>query len=388
MARGRGGSGGGGGGDGLTSDDLAWDTEPLIKAQMIVQIIFAVFTLVQLVWLLVVGSKRSITADYKAPFGLLTLSMMLLILGYALDGVAVRYRDVVSFDWDVYLPIWGTGRVLIFQAEALIPATVLYILANHAVALSSGGSKHFAGNIAKRLIDGAIVAAVLIIPIAETGIIANRLNEQYNGSLLAFPNRPHYQRTIYPTMEYGYVEGGLAIVLAVYVLITALALYIAFRSHGASNPFMNRILFFVVPVLIAHAITRLVVEVLEATKSKALYTAWEDNMMFNDYTNFYAYELGSIIALDVLWFLAISGLISAASVSKKVPIQQQQLQQQYQIYPEKPDNSASQTPFLWNNNGASGAYTQPYPTYTIPNQYTPNQYAPPTGPPPSMPKPY
>jgi hypothetical protein len=135
----------------------------------------------------------------------------------------------------VYLAIWGTGRVLIFQAEALIPATVLHLLANHAVALSYGKSTHFTGNIAKRLVDGAIVTAVLIIPIAETAIIANTLNEQYNGSLIAFPNLPHFQRTIYPTMQYGYVEGALGIGLALYVLMTALTLYIAFRSRGAAN---------------------------------------------------------------------------------------------------------------------------------------------------------
>jgi hypothetical protein len=101
MARGRGGSGGGGGsGDGFTSEDLAWDADPLLKAHMIVQLIFAVFTLVQLIWLVVLFTKKRIAPSYKAPFGLLTLSMVLLILGYALDGVAVRYRDVVSFDWN------------------------------------------------------------------------------------------------------------------------------------------------------------------------------------------------------------------------------------------------------------------------------------------------
>jgi hypothetical protein len=144
---------------------------------------------------------------------------------------------------------------------------------------------------------------------------------------------------------------------------------------------MGRLLFAVVPILIAHAIARLVIEVLEATKSKALYTAWQDQdylLDTNYYTDFYSYELGSIIALDILWFLAIVGLITAAAVSNKIVLQQQQ-QQQNQMYPEKPNASASQTPFLWNGNPTPATYGQPYPTYSIPNQY-----APPAGPPPSM----
>jgi hypothetical protein len=104
MGRGRGGSGSYGWDDtdsssGVTSDDLAWDADPLVKGQMASQIIFAILNCCLLFWLWRANTRKRIADGYKAPFRLLALSLVLLISGYILDAVAIRYRSVSFWTW-------------------------------------------------------------------------------------------------------------------------------------------------------------------------------------------------------------------------------------------------------------------------------------------------
>lgn len=116
---------------------------------------------------------------------------------------------------------------------------MLYLLATRAVTLCKedpGSPALVIGNVVKRLVDWIIVTGLLIIPIVETSIICQKANDEYNGELLGFPDQTGWQRTLYPTMVYGYVEGIIAILLALYIIGTAYVLYLALMEHKLSAP--------------------------------------------------------------------------------------------------------------------------------------------------------
>jgi hypothetical protein len=116
--------------------------------------------------------------------------------------------------------------------------------------------------------------------------------------------------------------------------------------------------------ILAHGIARLVVEIVEAAKSRELLKYWLEHHYNTDDKLFWAYDLGSIITLGTLWLFVVFAMIQVASKSKTaVP----------QVQPDKPSNSTPETPPVIPQ------------TYSI--ALAPAQYAPPSDPPPYMEQP-
>lgn len=247
MARGR-------GGGGSVSIDDNWDAPGVQKALMAFAIIFAVFSLVQFVYILKNFTKIPFLSP-RAPYIILSITTFFTFLWYLLYGILTRLRDDI-------LDSIATGQVnaaLVGFFTVVVtfqPAAVLLLLQQRGSVLQASRGNAisvFPSLLWKRIVDWALIGLTFIIHISYVGNYA-----AYIAAIEAGYSSRTYSAYIAASKGLSYTLTAFFVLLCLDVIITSIVLFVQAKRAQWTDPVTRRICLIGVPLFAIYALEWLI----------------------------------------------------------------------------------------------------------------------------------
>lgn len=251
MAKGR------GGGSYSISIDDNWDAPGVMKAAMAFEIIWAVFSLVQFIYILKNLSKIP-TASARGPYILLAVTTFFTFLYYAMWGVLTRVTwgilDSISGN-KLSLAITGIFTVVI----AFQPASVLWLLHQRGSVLRTSRENTvspFSSLLWKRIVDWVLVGITFVIYIAAMAVSVALAVALENNA----PGRV-YTQYLEASRGLSHTITGLILLICIDIVVTSLVVFFQVKRAQWNDPIIRRLCQVIVPLFAVYGLQWLIFDI-------------------------------------------------------------------------------------------------------------------------------
>lgn len=224
-----------------------WDAPSIVKAFMAFELIWAAFSLIQLVFIFKNLSKLPVSA--RGPYILLAVVTVFSFIYYLMVGVLTRirydYLDVLTAN---QISVAATGCFTVIAAFQ--PAVVLWLLQQRgSVMKASKGNalRPFSYRLWKRILDWALVGTLFIIYITFMANNATYVVAIENGTSNRIYNR-------FLNTSQGLSRAIIALILlsCIDVGVTSIVLFVQAKRAQWNDPVIRRLCQIIVPLFVIY----------------------------------------------------------------------------------------------------------------------------------------